>query len=169
MNDLSGNWGSAGNFRQNKSIKRHLKSVMFSNLLRWNEPDRHVTIAAHLFARLNQLERMNASLCVIEYYDWINNYGVVPMHEIIRHRSTYETGTGIRGCEHLSTPQFEFLLEALSPVTNRMGGVASSSSSTGEKVSFRLALEKCLEKLVCDNHRQGLSLGRLFLEPTGIV
>jgi hypothetical protein len=76
------------------------------------------------------------------------------MGEIMRRRSTYETGTGIHGCEHLSTLLFEFLLEALSPVTNRMGGVTSSRSGTGQKVGFRPTLEKCLEKLVCDNHGQ---------------
>src|SRR6266481_520885 len=76
------------------------------------------------------------------------------MGEIMRRRSTYETGTGIHGSEHLSTLPFEFLLDVLSPVTNRMGGVTSSRSGTGQKVGFRPTLEKCLEKLVCDNHRQ---------------
>jgi len=46
---------------------------MFSNLLRWSKPDRHVTIVARLFAGLNQLERMNVNFGVIEYYDRINN------------------------------------------------------------------------------------------------
>jgi hypothetical protein len=97
-----------------------MKLMILGNLLRWDEPYRHIPVAGLWQGKRKPLERVNVRRRVFERYHWINNERVLPLDEIGRRRRTYETSIGIVGDQKVPTLAFEIFSDVFLPVTNRV-------------------------------------------------